>query len=321
MAVPSSTTHPIRWPNTDVGAETEWIDFIVGLDDVEYPIRYQLNVSWLLSKWQCQYGDCPGVLYHGAMTDVSCCQIGVEFESRADFTRVRKAVGQLTAEDWDLIGTKGSRSWYESETPEGKKTPVPKRTRVTEHGCIFANRHGGAAGRPGCALHHLAERTGQQKWDTKPDICWQIPMAVSWGWDAGSQCYWIRVDASTGTLWGWPDNGRTDVIGYWCTETPDAYNGREPVYKSLAPELRRILGDDGYEPIADKLDGLRRARAMPGELANGGRKMLPLLVADRVQQWQTAGDGPRASQETDDYLARTRTGRKAAQLLRSTQCG
>lgn len=325
---------PVRWPNTAPGAEMDWLEFITEpIGDLQHPVKFRLNVSWLTSRWQCRYGDCPGVLIHGAMTDVACCQIGVEFTSREDFERVRKAVGQLTAEDWDLIGTPGSRSWYTKHTPEGRKTPVPLGTRVLPNGggCIFANKAGGPAGKPGCALHHLAKRTGQETYETKPDICWQIPMAVTITFDEGNRIYVITVDGSTGALWGWPDSGQTAAIGYWCTETPDAYQGAEMVYVSMAKELTHLIGEDGYGRIKHELDQVaarRRPKPMPGERINGGRPMLPLLVADRVRRWEHEIEGGIGNRTGDasfeafenslDFLTKTQTGRKAANLLRST---
>jgi hypothetical protein len=47
-------------------------------------------------------------------------------------------------------------------------------------------------------------------------------------------------------------------------------------------ELRKEMGDAAYERLAELLDGIERPRhPMPGQLVNGRRPMIPLLVEQR----------------------------------------
>jgi hypothetical protein len=285
-----------QWPNSAAGTETDWIEFVVPDPDEknrdpDYPnVRVRVNVSFMQSGWNCKFGDCPGILIHGAMTDVSCCQIGVGIEEGEEMARVRKAVSELTAADWDRAGEK---DWYDKISRKdraidenGVRDPM-FHTKVVDGGCILANRHGGPANAPGCALHVLAKRTDVHHSETKPDICWQIPFAVDEEWDKEN---WHRVLTVTGTpmaTWGSSEmNGDLDMPGYWCTETPDAYDGVQPVYRYAETELRKVIGDKLYEEMANRLDGIRRRYPTAGEAANDGRKMLPLLVVSRAKQWQ-----------------------------------
>lgn len=262
-----------------------------------YPnVKVIANVSFLLSGWNCKFGDCPGILIHGAMTDVSCCQIGVHIEQGAEMDRMRNMARQLTSEDWDRADQINS-GWYykipreDRESEYGVREPM-FHTRVVDGGCIFANRHGGPAGKPGCAFHHLAARTGRHHSETKPDVCWQIPFAVTEDWDDE---HWQRVITITGTpaaTWGNPvmdDADQLSYPGYWCTETPDAYDGIRPVYQYAEVELRKLIGDEIYDQLAKELWSMTRRFGMPGELANNNRKMLPLLVTRRLDKWSQEG--------------------------------
>ena len=46
---------------------------------------------------------------------------------------------------------------------------------------------------------------------------------------------------------GWGDGG--DEFAWWCTEAPEAFTGTQPVYRSMEPEIRRIVGDAVYEEL------------------------------------------------------------------------
>ena len=158
---------------------------------------------------------------------------------------------------------------------------------LSNYECIFDNRVGGRTGKPGCAFHHLAARKGLHHSDTKPHICWSIPLNFSSEEpeEPGGRTTTI-VSAFTADAWGGTDDaeepdGRGHV-GFWCVDTPDAYRGASPVYRSLEHELRKGMGDVAYEAMAELLDRIERPRfPMPGRLMNRGLPMLPQLVAQR----------------------------------------
>jgi hypothetical protein len=122
------------------------------------------------------------------------------------------------------------------------------RTRLVDDACVFLNRPGFAAG-PGCALHLHAMNTGKHFADTKPTVCWQLPLRAI---DREEE------DESTTTILtefgrdGWGEGG--EEFAWWCTESPEAFTGSEPVYKSMETELRKMLGDDVYEQMAKYMD-------------------------------------------------------------------
>jgi hypothetical protein len=61
-----------------------------------------------------------------------------------------------------------------------------------------------------------------------------------------------------------------DTIHWWCTEHEDAFTADEPVYVSMAEELRRSCGDAIYDELAAYCQ--TRERGKPP-----GPTLLPML--------------------------------------------
>lgn len=240
----------------------EWLTFPAPDDDER---QYRVNVSFLLSPYHCIFGrGCPGVLGRTAQMDVGCCERGVEFMDDDDFDHVRAMAGELTADDWDQFDEGHARGWYEST-----KAGVPHRTSTIGEACIFANRAGGPTGKPGCAFHHLALRTGRNPADTKPETCWSVPLNFSHEEpvEPGGRETTI-VSAFGAEAWG-------GDVHWWCIDTPDAYTAKEPAYRTFAYELRKMMGDASYERLAELLQEIPAPRfPMPGQLR---RKSLPVI--------------------------------------------
>ena len=260
----------------------EWVTFPAEEPD----LQYRVNVSFLLSNYQCIFGrGCQGLLNRGARPDVACCERGVTFFDEADFERISSRVEQLTSEDCDHIDHIRSRGWYQSSSA-GR----PYKTRKLGDACIFANRNGGAAGKPGCAFHHLAGRLGIHHSETKPFICWTVPINFTYeSADEPGGRTTLIVSAFTADAWGGSDDQEEPTgrghMGYWCIDTPDAFIGSQPVYKSMERELRAGMSNSGYERMAELLDAMSESRyRMPGQLMNGGQPMIPLLVRQRFPE-------------------------------------
>ena len=64
------------------------------------------------------------------------------------------------------------KGWTEKEDGADK-------TRVVDGACIFHNPAGSAAGY-GCALHGLALDRDVHFVETKPEVCWQLPLRRSY---------------------------------------------------------------------------------------------------------------------------------------------
>jgi hypothetical protein len=233
----------------------EWMTFSAPDDPTH---QFRVNVSFLLSTYRCIYGaGCPSTHDDPARAYQGCCGHGVEFVDDQDFDHVATMVAELTVEDADNIAQIESR-WYDANRE------VPFKTRKLGGACIFANRPDGPTGKPGCAFHHLAERTGRHPADTKPDICWRVPLNFSHEEPAEPNGRDTTiVSAFSADAWG--------DVHWWCVDTPDAYVAKQPVYRTFEHELRKGMGDAGYERMLELLQAIPAPRfAMPTQ-------RLPLL--------------------------------------------
>jgi len=245
--------------------------------------QYRINVSFLLSNYRCIWGSgCQGLLNRGVDPEAACCERGVTFIDADDFAHVEQMVEELTPDDCDNLDHVRDRGWYQAS-----QSGRPYKTRKLGGACIFVNRSGGPAGKPGCAFHHSAVRQGKHPSETKPFICWSLPLNFSEEApdEPGGPATKI-VSAFTADAWGGTDDdeepdGRGHM-GFWCIDTPDAYRGDRPVYRSLEVELRKELGDAVYERLVELLDAIEKPRyPMPGQLVNSRRPLIPLLVSQR----------------------------------------
>src|SRR5579859_3591824 len=152
-------------PEVDPAFPREWRDIP---DQAGRARVYRCDLTWLTSRWNCVYGNgCPGT----RKEHQGCCTVGAHWSGRADRDRVLAAAARLPPELWQF---------HEIGRAEGVASADHDddgRTRIVDGACVFLNRNGFAAG-PGCALHLLALAEGRQPLETKPDVCWQIPLRV-----------------------------------------------------------------------------------------------------------------------------------------------
>jgi hypothetical protein len=253
-SLPTSANYARRArPHTGVampGTTREWITIPVPGKERK---QWQIDVTFLSSSWRCIYGQgCQGVLTEPAPELVhGCCSYGAHASDKKDKDKVEKLAKKLTDAEWQhrKIGLKKG-VWARAGKDEW-------RTRLHDDACIFLNRTDFAAG-PGCALHLHALNTGKHFSETKPTVCWQLPLrAVERD----------EEDESTTTVLtefgrdGWGDGG--EEFAWWCTEAKEAFTGAEPVYKSMETELRMMLGDAIYEEVAKYLDARFAAASTP----------------------------------------------------------
>jgi hypothetical protein len=210
--------------------------------DSDHEIRADL--TWLLSTWSCIFGSgCRGI--SAGMPDAGCCTHGAFFADTADEKRVRAAARELTELDWPLVGT---TRIVETDELEGEPA---RRTRTIDGACIFLDRRPGR----GCALHSLALRTGRHPVETKPDVCWQVPISCRTEEveDTLGPTSVTTVTEYSRASWG---EGGAD-LHWWCTDAPEAHGSGEPLFRSYAVELTTLLGEPAYQELA-RLCELRR---------------------------------------------------------------
>jgi hypothetical protein len=220
----------------------EWIEFTDPTDS-EHHIR--VDLTWLCSRWTCIFGrGCHGVI-SGRAAD-GCCSHGAFLSDDDDLKRVRKYAKQLTPETWEYHTVGKKRGITEKDSVGDDEDRV--RTRTVDGACVFLNRPGFAGGE-GCALHALALRTGLHPLDTKPEVCWQLPVRREQEWVTRPDD--TRILVSTVTEFnrrGWGEGGHD--LHWWCTSSPEAHVGAEPLYVSYAPEITALIGPAAYAELA-----------------------------------------------------------------------
>lgn len=224
---------------------------------------FRCDLTWLTSRWQCIFGQgCKGI--YADQPDDGCCTLGAHFADKADEKRVAKAVKQLTAKHWQYKKEGKAGGWVELEDPdhvtEGEE-PATK-TRVVDGACIFLNRPGFSGGE-GCALHGLALSQGRDFVETKPDVCWQLPLRRQFrSVTRTDDTSYTEVTIGEYSRDGWGPGGHD--LDWYCTANTEAHNGSEPVYLSNRAELVALMGERAYAQLATLCEDFdnRPGRAM-----------------------------------------------------------
>ncbi|WP_229067950.1 hypothetical protein [Actinoplanes sp. DH11] len=234
----------------------EWIEFL-DPDDEQHLVRADL--TWLLSRWTCVFGSaCRGIL-PGRAED-GCCSHGAFFTDADDENRVKAAAAKLTPETWQHH-RRGFRNYTEMDSVDGTKPARRTATRSGDGPCVFLNDASFPAG-GGCALHAQALRDGVHPLKYKPDVCWQLPVRREQDWITRPDG--TKLLQSTLTEFdrrGWGPGGHD--LAWWCTSSPEAHVGTEPMYLTYAPELTELIGEPAYAKLAE----LCAARLKSGLLA------------------------------------------------------
>ena len=252
----------------------DWVEFINPANPEEI---FKCDMTWLTSYWQCIYGNgCCGI--DADKPDAGCCSDGAYYTSKDDEARTLRAAKKLSKATWQF---------YDQARPKksGGKLQISeigldkdRKTKKIKDSCIFLNRTDykapGYTGSPGCVLHHLAEKEGVHVVETKPDICWQLPLRRSWETrEVGDSSITIVVIGEYERL-AWGEGGAD--FDWYCTSNAEAHTGKLPVYKSSKVELLTMMGKSGYEELAKLCDS--RVAAIAATRREQKRRELPLFV-------------------------------------------
>jgi len=217
-----------------------WVEFADPADPDGTLVRADL--TWLTSRWACIFGrGCRGI--DASRPDDGCCTLGAHFTDADDEERVQAAARRLRADEWQLRRD-GRRRGVVGTDAEGSR-----QTRVVDGACVFLNR-AGFAGPPGCALHALAAREGRHPLQTKPDVCWQLPLRRE---HRSVQ----RPDGSTYTevslgefdRRGWGPGGHD--LDWYCSGATEAHVGEEPLVRSARAEIVALIGEPAYARLLE----------------------------------------------------------------------
>ena len=225
-------------PEVPLDFPRQWVEFVDPADNAQL---IRADLTWLTSRWTCIFGrGCKGI--DADRPDAGCCVHGAHFSEKKDKKRVEKWVEKLTPELWENreLGMKGG--WTEKEDGQSK-------TRVIDGACIFHNSEGFEGGY-GCALHHLANKEGVSFIETKPEVCWQLPLRRTYEdreYEDGTER--LVVVLGEYDRRGWGEGGHD--FPWYCTGNTDAHIAPDPVYLGSKDEIVALIGQEAYDVLAD----------------------------------------------------------------------
>lgn len=247
-------------PEVDLVFPRAWLEFV---DPADGDQLYRCDLTWLTSNWTCIFGNgCQGI--YDTSPDAGCCTLGAHFSDAADEERVAGWVEKLDDTLWErrseALNGKGEvsrKKWTEVEDGDRKTRTVEGAAGAA---CIFHNSQGFEGGY-GCALHALALREGVHFVETKPDVCWQLPIRRTFR----------EVERVDGTSYsevsigeydrrGWGPGGHD--LDWYCSGNTEAHVGAEPVYLSNATELIALMGQPAYDVLAAGCETHLRSRSL-----------------------------------------------------------
>ncbi|MBC9732943.1 hypothetical protein [Nocardioides marmotae] len=251
-------------PEVDLDFPRAWVEFANPADPSEV---IRADLTWLTSAYTCIFGSgCAGI--YADAPDVGCCTLGAHFADEADEERVAGFVDQLDKDLWQLkpAGRAVERSDWVEVDDEGERKTL---TVVVDgqQACVFHNRPdfaptagGPGSGGAGCALHALAYVLGRNPLETKPDVCWQLPIRRTFrDVERPDGTSYTEVSIGEYDRRGWGPGGHD--LDWYCTGNTEAHVAVEPLYLTSAAELVALVGQAAYDELARHCEAHVRSRS------------------------------------------------------------
>lgn len=243
-------------PEVDLDFPRAWVEFTNPADADEV---LRCDLTWLTSSYTCIFGSgCAGI--YADAPDVGCCTLGAHFADKADESRTAGFVAQLTEDEWQFkpVAPLRTRDWVEKDDDGERKTRVIEVDG--QRACVFQNRPGSRQG-AGCALHILAMKQGRSHVETKPDVCWQLPIKRSFrNVERQDGSSYLEVTITEYDRRGWGPGGHD--LDWYCSGNTEAHVGVEPVYISHEAELVALMGRAAYDELLAHCDLHLRSRSL-----------------------------------------------------------
>ena len=246
-------------PEVDLVFPRAYVEFADPADDEQV---FRCDLTWLTSSYMCIFGQgCQGI--YADAPDVGCCTLGAHFADKDDEKRVAGFVAQLTPDDWQLHPGRTVRrsDWIETDDDGERKTLAVEVDG--QQACVFHNRTdftsplGGGAG---CALHGLALRQGRNPLETKPDVCWQLPIRRQYRTvERQDGTSYTEVSIGEYDRRGWGPGGHD--LDWYCSGNTEAHVALEPVYVTHEAELVELMGAEAYAELTRHCDAHVRSRS------------------------------------------------------------
>ena len=243
-------------PEVDLVFPRAYVEFANPADDSEV---MRCDLTWLTSSYMCIFGQgCQGI--YADAPDVGCCTLGAHFADKADEKRVAAYVDMLDEKLWQQKPqgrAAKKKDWIEVDEDGERKT------RTTEidgqQACVFHNRkdfHLGA----GCALHALAFVLEKNPVETKPDVCWQLPIRRTFrNVERQDGTSYTEVSIGEYDRRGWGPGGHD--LDWYCSGNTEAHVAVEPVYLTHEAELTELMGKAAYDELVRHCDAHLRSRS------------------------------------------------------------
>jgi hypothetical protein len=243
-------------PEVDLVFPRAYVEFADPGDDAQV---FRCDLTWLTSSFMCIFGrGCRGI--DASSPDTGCCTLGAHFSDKDDERRVAGFVDQLTSEHWQLRPARRKvrrQDWIETDEDGERKTLTAEVDG--QWGCVFHNRADFAAG-AGCALHLLALEQGRNPLETKPDVCWQLPIRRSFrSVERQDGTAYTEVTIGEYDRRGWGPGGHD--LDWYCSGNTEAHVAVEPVFVTHQPELVALMGPAAYAELVRHCEAHVRSRS------------------------------------------------------------
>jgi hypothetical protein len=239
-------------PETDLVIPRLFVEFADPDDETQV---FKCDLTWLTSQYTCIFGrGCAGI--YADRPDDGCCTLGAHFADKADEKRVRRNVRLLDREHWQFhdVGRASKDAWIDTDD-EGER-----KTAVHDGACVFLNRPGFPGGE-GCALHGLALRAGRHPLETKPDVCWQLPLRRTFrDVELPDGTAYTEVTIGEYDRRGWGPGGHD--LDWYCTGNTEAHVSPEPLYVTSRPELVELMGAAAYDELVHHCEAHIASRSL-----------------------------------------------------------
>jgi hypothetical protein len=247
-------------PEVDLVFPRAFVEFV---DPGDPDQVFKCDLTWLTSNYMCIFGQgCQGI--YADAPDTGCCTLGAHFADKDDEKRVAKYVEMLDDKLWQQkpAGKVRKKDWIELDEDGERKT---RTTEVDgQQACVFHNREDfappGGGGGAGCALHALAYVIGKNPLETKPDVCWQLPIRRTFrNVERQDGSSYTEVSITEYDRRGWGPGGHD--LDWYCSGNTEAHVGVEPVYVSNEPELTALMGKAAYDELVRHCEAHVRSRS------------------------------------------------------------
>ena len=247
-------------PEVDLVFPRAHVEFADPADETQV---FRCDLTWLTSSYMCIFGQgCQGI--YADAPDVGCCTLGAHFADKEDEKRVAHNVAQLTPEDWQFHPGRSVKKsdWVDTDDDGERKTLAVEYDG--QQACVFHNRGDFAPangpGGAGCALHGLALQQGRNPLETKPDVCWQLPIRRQFRTvEQQDGTSYTEVSIGEYDRRGWGPGGHD--LDWYCSGNTEAHVAVEPVFVTHEAELVALMGREGYAELTRHCEAHVRSRS------------------------------------------------------------